>query len=107
MLSNIFLITVIFACFQFNFLTFIFSLTSLFEPEHLTGSQQKKFQLGSSLCEPSIFPKGVTPQKKFELRNNINCSRCVFKKYSSNVQHILFEFFFENGFLKNMIEGAK
>ena len=69
----------------------------MFGLEHFKGSQQNIFQLGSSLCEPLFLQKGVTPRekkwKKIELRNDINCNRFVFKKYSNDVQRILFEFF--------------
>ena len=63
-LSNIFLITVIFACFYFNFLRSIFSLQSLSRSEHFKGSQQKKFQVGTSFCEPLFLQKDVTPHEK-------------------------------------------
>ena len=53
----------IFACFCFNFLRCIFSLKILFRPENFKGSQQKKFQVGSSFYEPLILQKGVTPHE--------------------------------------------
>jgi len=64
--SNVFLITVMFACFEFNLLRSVFSLKSLLGPEPFKGSQQKKFQLGSSFCEPVVLQKGVKPVKSRE-----------------------------------------
>ena len=82
--SNSFLITVIFACFYFNFLTSIFSLTSLFRLEHFKSPKQKKFQIGTSFCEPLFLQKGMTPHEK---------SR---KNLSSGTESILIHLFFEN-----------
>jgi len=87
----------------------IFSLKSLFEPEHFKGSQQKKFQLESSLCELLFCKKASHPMKsrgKFEFRNDIICNQFVLKKYSTDVQRILFENFTKY-FLKNMKANAK
>ena len=73
-----------------------FSTKSLFGPTWKVHNKRNS-NLGLVLRTFVSAKRCDTPckvKKKFEQRNDINCNRFVFKKYSNDVQHILFEFFF-------------
>jgi len=73
------------------------------DPSTLKVHNKINSNLGLVFANICFLQKGATPREKsrnkIELRNDINCHRFVFQKYSHNIRRIFLDFF-ENYFLK-------